>query len=43
VIIEATMGEKKAEAHWTFTLNEQAVKAKDAPSGAGSPSPTPKK
>ncbi len=43
VIIEAKMGEKKAEVHWTFSLKEEAVKAKDAPAGAGSPAAKPKK
>ncbi|MEO5719261.1 MAG: polysaccharide deacetylase family protein [Chthoniobacterales bacterium] len=37
VIVEAKIGEKKAEAHWTFTLKEAAVKAKDAPAAAASP------
>ena len=34
VIVEAMIGEKKAEAHWTFTLKEAAVKAKDAPAAS---------
>ncbi len=38
VIVEAKIGDRKAEAHWAFTLNEAAVKAKDAPTSA-----TPKK
>ena len=43
VIIEAKIGEKKAEAHWKFTLKESAVKAKAAPASAVSPAATPKK
>jgi len=44
VIVEAKIGEKKAEAHWKFTLkNESAVKATAAPMGAASPAATPKK
>ncbi|MEO7725555.1 MAG: polysaccharide deacetylase family protein [Chthoniobacterales bacterium] len=43
VIVEAKIGERKAEAHWTFTLKEAAVKAKDAPAGVASPASTPKK
>jgi hypothetical protein len=31
VILEAKMGENKAAAHWSFTLSEAAVKAKDQP------------
>lgn len=38
VIVEAKIGQRKAEAHWSFTLNEAAVKSKDAPAA-----PTPKK
>ena len=38
VILEAKVGERKAEAHWSFNLKEAAVKSKDAPA-----SPTPKK
>lgn len=37
VILEARMGESKAEARWSFTLSEKALKAKDEPAG------TPKK
>jgi peptidoglycan/xylan/chitin deacetylase (PgdA/CDA1 family) len=38
VIVEAKIGEKKAEAHWKFTLKaESAVKATAAPTGAASP------
>ena len=33
VILEAKIGDRKAEAHWAFTLDEAAVKAKDAPAG----------
>ncbi len=40
VIVEAKSAGKKVEAHWTFTLKEAAVKAKDAPAAAA---PTPKK
>ncbi len=43
VIVEAKIGERKAEAHWTFTLKEAAVKAKDAPASVSSPAATPKK
>ncbi len=37
VIVEAKMGDRKAEAHWAFTLNEAEVKAKDAPASAAKP------
>lgn len=37
VILEAKAGGKKLAAHWTFTLKEAAVKAKDAPASAQSP------
>jgi peptidoglycan/xylan/chitin deacetylase (PgdA/CDA1 family) len=40
VIVEAKIGGKKAEAHWSFSLKEGAVRAKDAPASA---QPTPKK
>ncbi|CAN5457174.1 hypothetical protein BH20VER3_BH20VER3_11790 [soil metagenome] len=33
VILEAKIGQRKAEAHWSFTLNEAGVKAKDDPAG----------
>ena len=37
VILEVKSGGKKMEAHWTFTLNESAVKAKDAPAATSVP------
>ncbi|MEO7723851.1 MAG: polysaccharide deacetylase family protein [Chthoniobacterales bacterium] len=37
VIVEAMIGERKAEAHWTFTLKEEAAKTKAAPAPAASP------
>ncbi len=37
VILEAKSGGKKVEAHWTFTLQEAAVKAKDAPAAQATP------
>ncbi len=37
VILEAKIGDRKAEAHWAFTLNEAAVKAKDAPANVVAP------
>ncbi|MBA3960623.1 MAG: polysaccharide deacetylase family protein [Chthoniobacterales bacterium] len=40
VILTAKSGGKKVEAHWSFTLKEGAVRAKDAP---GLPSGSPKK
>ena len=44
VIVEAKIGEKKAEAHWQFTLKqESAVKATAMPTSAASPVATPKK
>ena len=39
VIVEAKIGGKKAEAQWSFNLNEGGAKAK----GASTPQPTPKK
>ena len=39
VILEAKIGEKKAEAQWSFNLNEGGAKTKAAPT----PQPTPKK
>ncbi len=41
VILEAKIGERKTEAHWAFTLKEEAVRTKDAPASA--PGVTPKK
>ena len=38
VIVEAKIGGKKAEAHWSFTLSE-AAKSKEAPASATSPAP----
>lgn len=43
VILEAKIGANKAEAHWSFTLNPAAVKAKDAPAAVTKPVATPKK
>lgn len=43
VIVEAKIGQRKAEAQWSFTLSEAGVKAKDAPASAMSPAATPKK
>ncbi|MEO6873142.1 MAG: polysaccharide deacetylase family protein, partial [Chthoniobacterales bacterium] len=37
VILEVKSGGKKMKARWAFTLNESAVKAKDAPASAKSP------
>jgi hypothetical protein len=42
VIVEAKIGGKKAEAHWTFRLSEAGVKAKDAPDSAPSPAASPR-
>src|SRR5947209_6956073 len=46
VIISATSGGKKVEAHWTFNIDEAALNAPaatPAPSAAASPSPAKKK
>ncbi|MFL6567889.1 MAG: hypothetical protein ACJ8LI_01875, partial [Chthoniobacterales bacterium] len=46
VIISATSGGKKVEAHWTFNIDEAALNAPAAtpgPSAAASPSPAKKK